>query len=124
MSSELVFWQQGTSETFDPATVYTRPMDGLLRVEGLNEIAVDDFLDELSARFSGATREPNGTGEWFVWARPDQKAVLEVTWSSQHVRADCRGMSNEEMNRVMDVAIGLRYPLFDPQTGERFAYDL
>ena len=55
--------------------------------------------------------------------RADQKAVVEVTWSSQHVRADCRGMSNAEMNRVMDVAIGLRYPLFDPQTGERFAYD-
>ena len=67
MSYALVFWQQGTSETFDPVTVYTRLMDGVLPVGGLNEIAVDDFLDELSARFPGATREPNGTGEWFVW---------------------------------------------------------
>jgi len=32
-------------------------------------------------------------------------------------------MSGDDMNRIVNVAIGLGCPLYDPQVGERFAFD-
>jgi hypothetical protein len=123
VSYELIFWQQDGSRALDPADAYQELMARAGTVQGLTEIPVDAFLEELAAAFLGAAREVNGSGEWLVWVGNKQQAVLEVTWSRQHVRADCLGLSGDDMNRVVDVAIGIGCPLYDPQSGERFAFD-
>ena len=123
VSYELVFWQQNASQTLDPESIYQELMDERGSVPGLNDIPVDAFLDALVASFPGASREANGPGEWLTWVSPTQRAGLEVTWSRHHLRADCRGMSGDDMHRIVNVAIGLGCPLYDPQVGERFAFD-
>lgn len=118
-----MFWQQGAFQALDPESVYQELMDGRGSVPGLNDVPVDAFLDGLMASFPGASREANGAGEWLTWVSPGQQAGFEVTWSPLHLRADCRGMSGDDLNRIVNVAIGLGCPLYDPQVGERFAFD-
>ncbi len=122
MSYELIFWQQQPAARLEPAEIYSALMDGD-DPTGLDEIPIERLLEGLSDAFPGALRETNGEIEWLVWARREPSAILEVTWSTRHLRADCRGLENDEMNRVIDTAISYGCPLYDPQTGERFAFD-
>jgi hypothetical protein len=119
VSYELVFWNQEPGMCLEPRAVYGALMDGS-EVEGLSELPIGQLLQRLSDVFLGAIREMNGATEWLVWVRPEPSAVLEVTWSGQHLRADCRGLGNDEMNRVISVANGFGCPLYDPQIDERF----
>jgi hypothetical protein len=119
---ELIFWRQQPGARLDPAETYRALINGK-DPAGLDEIPIEQLLEGLAEAFPGAEREVNAGVEWLVWARPDSSAILEVTWSRRHLRADCRHLGNDEMNRVIDTAISCGCPLYDPQIGERFAFD-
>ncbi len=118
MSYELIFWRQRPGAALDPYETYTALNDGKV-VNGLMTLPIGDIVDAVTETFVGAVRERNGPQEWVVWDHEGK--VLEMTWSSQHLRFDCRTLTGPEMNRVIDVAASFDCPLYDPQTGERFA---
>ena len=119
MSYDLVFWRQEGVPAPLPKEVYKALLDEE-RVEGLADLDVGGFLAMILESFPGAIREPNGNGEWIVWAPPDQKSMFEVWWSPQHVLVCCRGTTKDVMNRLIDIALDHGCRLYDPQVNERF----
>lgn len=121
MSYDLIFWTEIPGPVAaDPTAVYARLMEGDT-VDGLAVLPIEDMVNDLSRAFPDAQRGLNGTDEWLEWDEPSRPAVLEVTWTDQYVHASCRNLTNDELNRVIDVAVAHGCPLYDPQTGERFA---
>jgi hypothetical protein len=89
-------------------------------VEGLLLFPIEDYVTSVLTAFPAAVREPNGDDEWVVWISPNQRSSFQVTWSSVHVQVTCRSIHRDDGNRLVDIAISLGAPLYDPQTGERF----
>ena len=120
MSYDLAFWRQQPGVRLDPVVVHAALLDGH-PVAGLVDLPLAEWLAALLAAFPGAVREPNGAREWIDWVSTDQSRSFQVEWSDQHVLVSCRGLSGEEMNRHIDLALSYGCRLYDPQTGERFA---
>ncbi|MGZ4184117.1 MAG: hypothetical protein ACXVUE_02780 [Solirubrobacteraceae bacterium] len=118
MSYSLCFWSERPGAHVAPQTVYERLVEGS-EVDGLLPLSIDAYLVALANAFPGGTREPNGTSEWFVWEGSD--SMFEVWWSSIHVLVIMRPLVEDNANRLIDLAARFGAPLYDPQTGERFA---
>jgi hypothetical protein len=95
-------------------------MDGSV-VDGLVTVPAEAMISDLTRAFPGAVREPNGAGDWLVWESASEPGMLEASWTDQYLMANCRNLTDDQMNRIIDVALGHGCPLYDPQTGERFA---
>jgi hypothetical protein len=120
VSYDLVFWRQDEPLPETPAVIYQRLIGGD-RVEGIADLDLESFLAALINQFRGAVREPNGETEWIDWTAADKQASFQVEWSSQHVVVFCRRTSNQDMNRLINIAIDHECRLYDPQVNERFA---
>jgi hypothetical protein len=98
--------------------VYEKLLDGS-EVDGLRPLPIDHYLEALANAFPSGTREPNGPSEWFVWE--GSNSMFEVWWSAIHVLVIMRPLDEGNANRLIDLAASVGAPLYDPQTGERFA---
>ncbi|HET6870387.1 MAG TPA: hypothetical protein VFH80_31025 [Solirubrobacteraceae bacterium] len=118
MSYDLCFWSERPGAGLAPQTVYEKLLAGG-DVDGLLQLPIDAYLEALAKAFPGGRREPNGAGEWFVWEGSD--SMFEVWWSAVHVLVIMRPLDEDSANRLIDLAALFGAPLYDPQTGERFA---
>jgi hypothetical protein len=118
VSYDLVFWKSA-GPAADPAATYDR-LANREHAEGIEELPIEQFLHALAGAFPGSVREPNGSDEWQIWDAPDGSRGFETWWSPFHVETFCRGLTDDEMNRIIDVALSFHCRLFDPQTNERF----
>jgi hypothetical protein len=118
MSYDLCFWCERPGARLDPQTVYEQLLDGA-EIDGLVPLAIDAYLEALANAFPAGTREPNLTSEWFVWE--GSSSMFEVWWSAVHVLVIMRPLDEGNANRLIDLAASFGAPLYDPQTGERFA---
>lgn len=122
VSYDLAFWQQELNAKVDPEVTLDQLADGN-HVEGLTDIPVEDILARLCELFPTAVRELNGGEEWLVWVSQNQQDSFQVMWSAQHCLVNCRHLANEDINAIISVMTSRGCPLYDPQTGERFAFD-
>jgi hypothetical protein len=120
MSYDLVFWRQDVGGTTPPDQIYSALLEGK-QVDALADLDLDGLLTSILESFPGSAREPNGAGEWIVWATADDRAGFQVEWSQQHVLVNCRETSGAVMNRLIDIAVAHDCRLYDPQVNERFA---
>jgi hypothetical protein len=120
VSYDLVFWNQDVGVSEPPETIYKQLMAGD-RVAGLADLNLEGFLAASVDRFPDAVRERNGDTEWIDCSPSDGKLSFQVEWSVQHVAVFCQRTSNEEMNRLIDIAVAQECRLYDPQVNERFA---
>jgi hypothetical protein len=81
---------------------------------------VEGFLAAILDSFPGAIREPSGESEWIDCTAADGSAGFQAEWSSQHIVVFCRGTSDNDMNRLMDIAVDRGCRLHDPQANLRF----
>ena len=118
MGYDLAFWCDPQPSERDAQAVYETLLDGR-EADGLGAFAVEATLAELAQRFPGMTHEAPG---YAVWERGDDAAVIEFSWSAQHLVATARGtVSNDELNAIVDICVDVGGGrLYDPQTGERF----
>jgi hypothetical protein len=117
MSYQLVFWRQAPDVALPARDVYESLLLGDF-VPGLVSLPVEALLLGLAASFPTAVRSDAGATTFFELDAG--LGVLEVSTSAQHLLVDCRGVSGEGMNRVIEVAAAYDCPLYDPQTDERF----
>jgi hypothetical protein len=118
---QLVFWREESGLALDARTTYAEVLHGR-RVRGLLDLPADALLAALVDAFPGSVREPNSSGrEWLHWRSEDAASTFEVEWLTQHSVAECRPLVPEVANRIIEIADGFDCPLFDPQTGKRFA---
>jgi hypothetical protein len=121
VSYDLVFWRDPRGERPDPAGIFRAILDGR-PVPDLDQLPVEATLRALAKRFPGVEPSPAHEPGYAVWESPDMDAVIEFSWSSQHLMATARGdVMNEQMNSIIDICVqvaGAR--LYDPQVNERF----
>lgn len=48
------------------------------------------------------------------------QGAFSIFTTSQIIRFDCYGMSEKDMNLLIDIMLAYDCPLFDPQINERF----
>ena len=119
MGYQLVFWQRDAGAG-DARSVYEALIDER-RVEGLRPLPIGPILSKILSEFPDAVRGPNGpSSEWIDWVSGDGTSSFQVQWSDEHVLVECRGVSNDIGNRIVDALDGFDCPLYDPQTNERF----
>ena len=117
---DLVFWKETGDPGVSPSVVYRSLIDGHSVVE-LETLPIETILSELIAALPGSVRESNTSGlEWIDWDSDDGLSSIQISWSNVHVYADCRSVSYEIVNRIIEVLAGFGCPLYDPQEDERF----
>jgi hypothetical protein len=114
MSYDLVFWKQRAACLLPPSEVYRLLLDDMTP-EGLEEIAVEAFLDRVREAFPGVVE----SGGLIFWEGGDC-GMFEVHWSAHHVHFCCRELGVEEMNRLIELANDFGCALYDPQVDTRY----
>jgi hypothetical protein len=114
MSYDLVFWRQMESCVAPAQKIYEDLLDRKT-VDGLEIFPVAEFRKRLEQQFPGITT----TGGLTYWEGGD-RGFFELYTSNQHVHLCCRQLKPEEMNKAIDIAVGLGCPLYDPQVPARF----
>ena len=122
MSYDLTFWRQQPGMSLDPNETYRALNEGS-SVEGLVPLPIEDMLRDLVLAFPSALRERNGPDEWVTWSSADGQDSFQVEWSGQHMTVACRHVHSDDMNKIVNIGVDHGCPLFDPQVGERFAFD-
>jgi len=120
VSYDLVFWRYATGDRRDPRNVFDDLMGGGAPSD-VGRLPIDEILAALVEAHAGAVREPSGPGrEWVDWVASDGRSSFQVEWSDRHLVVFCRGASDDDMNRIIDIVSSFGCPLYDPQTSERF----
>ncbi len=116
MSYELAFWAGG--DDLDPRWTYLN-LEGTDTISGVHEIdkqaverALDDQLPDWTRDANmlqppGAT-DANGPG-------------FDVSIGRQLISFTGYGVSNDNLNAIIDLMVSLGFRLYDPQVRERFA---
>ena len=89
---------------------------------GLETLPIESILSELIAALP---RLGAGVGSRAGWSGSTGTAmtgfrVFGSLWSDVHVYVDCRSVSYEIVNRIIEVLAGFGCPLYDPQDDKRF----
>jgi hypothetical protein len=121
VSYDLMFWRDQRDQRPAPASIYHALLAGRLAPD-LGQLAIEPTLQALAERFPGIEPPPAGKAGNAVWWSPDLKAVIEFSWSSQHLLAITRGdCTNEQLNSIINICVGVGGArLYDPQINERF----
>ena len=113
MSYDLDFWKYKPGVSMNHQEVYEKLSQGQY-VEGLEKLPIAELIERVEAAFSSG------------WERLDDvtwegtSGAFQIYTTPQFFRVDCYGMSNEDMNRFIDIAAKFGCPLYDPQVGKRF----
>lgn len=114
MSYDLNFWSYKPGIKLDAQKVYEKLCDGEA-VEGLNDLPISAILDKIATAFKNWKREDD-----YSWVTYDASSSFQVTQSQQFFRVDCGHMSNQDMDKFIEIALEFGCPLYDPQINERF----
>lgn len=112
MSLDLSFWRYIGEPKKRHREVYSSLSNGD-SVEGLEELPITNILQSLDIALAS-------------WKRLDEThfekngEMIEVYTTSQFVRFDCYGVTNENMNFLIDVMLKYDCPLYDSSIDVRF----
>ncbi len=112
MSRDLSFWKYEVPLNLKHNNVYAELSQGMF-VEGLAELPVSDILRTVDNAFvtwhkSDAVHYENG------------EEMIEVFTTSQFLRFDCYEVSEQHMNRLIDIMLEYGCPLYDAAINIRF----
>jgi hypothetical protein len=97
--------------------VYLR-LAGRQEVEGIDPVDATSVLAALREAFAIWSVQAN------LWTfQPDRDGNgpgFDLEVYPCMVTFSCYGLEAEQINEIIGVMVGLRFPLFDPQTSERF----
>lgn len=117
MSYDLCFWRQSGLETSLPADIHATLCAGESH-PGLDELPVAAMLQALATQLGPDWKQSDPS----CWqSRHGKPRIFELAHSSQHFLFCCKGLTGDDMNRLIDWAWEFDCRLFDPQIGERYA---
>lgn len=115
MSMDLDFWKYKDKAEHDDEKVYqTACCDGEA-VEELETLPVGDILKKIAEVFADWTASEGGKD-----FEKEGRGAFQIFTTEQVVRFDCYGMSEADMNLLVDILIDFGCPLYDPQISTRF----
>ena len=100
----------------DHSKVYRQAACEGRQLEELETLPIDEMLKKVAAVFSDWTVQNGGT-----LFKKEGRGAFQIFTTPQVLRFDCFGMSEEDMNALMDVPLDFDCPLYDPQLETRFA---
>ena len=119
MSYDLAFWK-GDARV-QPDVAYERLLDGQ-EMEGVAPVDATSVTAACREAFASWSVQAN------LWTlQPDRDGNgpgFDLTIGPYLVTFACYGLEGQHMNAIIDVMNGLGFPLYDPQTRERFRASL
>lgn len=112
MSRDLSFWKYDGVSSLTHSEVYSMLSAGEC-VDGIADLPITDILASVDKAFAEWDR-PDATH----YERDDE--LIEVYITPQFVRFDCYGVSEDNMNRLIDVMLAFDCPLYDAAIDTRF----
>jgi len=112
MGYDLNFWKQQPGVKLDAQGTYERLSNGE-EVEGVESLPIDEIAGRVEQAFATWSRLDPVT-----WDGPVGGFQLYMT--PRLFRVDCFGMTGDDMNTFINIALEFGCPLYDPQTGVRF----
>jgi hypothetical protein len=91
----LLFWKSGPNTKLSPPEIARELVWGE-EVVGLIDLPVREIIERLKAEFPQHEEKPG------LLAVHAATGSLEVTWSWQHVRVECRGLDVSDRERLID----------------------
>jgi hypothetical protein len=112
MSRDLSFWKIKKVTQVDNSEIYQELANGK-NLDYIGEIPVNQVLEDFKNEFK----------EWNIqkslyFEKGDEAFQLMIT--NQFVRADCYGMTEYNMNRIIDILYKYDCPLYDSTIDVRF----
>ncbi len=115
MSIDLNFWKYRNEMYCDNASVYQRACCDHERVDGLEDLPIEDILTDTAAAFHDWNMS-----DPFHFGKKDGQGSFQITTTPQMVRFDCYSMERADMKRFSSLMAKYECPLYDPQQGVRF----
>ena len=117
VSYDLSFWKGASSANADIA--YERLCDGQ-EVEGVDPVDATSVL--AACREAFASWSSVAANIWIFQPDSDGNGpAFYLQVDPYMVTFSCYGLEGEQMNQIIDLMNDLGFPLYDPQTRERFA---
>ncbi len=114
MSMDLNFWKYKNDVYLDNGEIYQKACCNGEEVDGLEKLPIESILKKIATVFAEWTDISKYNYE------KDGHGAFSIFTTSQVVRIDCHGMSESDINALMDVMFEFGCPLYDPQLSERF----
>ena len=115
MSMDLDFWKYKANVPHDHEKVYERAVCEGELLEELESLPVDEILKKVAAAFSDWNSQKDGT-----FFEKEGHGAFQISTTPQTIRFDCYGMSEADLNALMDAPLDFGCPLYDPQISTRF----
>jgi len=112
MGKDLSFWKYQDGVYHDNQEVYKKLSDGDF-VEGLATLPVSKIINDISANFTDWDKKSDCDFE-------SGNAAFQIFTTEQFVRIDCYGVSDDDMNKIIDILFKYDCPLYDSQISMRF----
>ncbi len=114
MGYSLAFWKYEDGVYLDNQSVYENTIAEEQLIEGLQTLPVNEIREKFKADFS----------DW-DWLDEDNfehesRGAVQIYITEQAVQLDCYSVSQDDMNKLIDVMLAFDCPLYDPQIAIRF----
>jgi len=105
---QLLFWKATPAMKLSSAEIAREIVWGE-EVDGLIDLPVREIIDRLKSEF------PDHEEKSGLLVGREGGGSFEATWTWQHIRVDCRGLTAEERERLIDAVESLGCMAYDPQ---------
>jgi len=114
MSYDLSFWKYSDGVSLNHHEIYLALSNGD-EIEGIQSIDSEAIRQTVESEFLRIGWSRLGPNDF-----ESDAGSFQLYHTEQLFRVDCYGMSGDDMNRLIDIAVGFGCRLYDPQVGERY----
>lgn len=111
MARDLSFWKVSGEVQLSNAEVYQR-LSCEQHIEGIQELPINEIMETIYEKFCDWKRD----GMLFEFLNQS----FEIMVTSQFIRFDCFSVSEENMNKMIDLMLEYECPLYDSAIDIRF----
>ena len=112
MARDLSFWKNERTLELGNEEIYARLSDGE-SIDGLADLPTDKILSEVKQVFKDWTVSDD------TYFEKDEES-FELMLTKQFARFDCYSMSEDDMNKIIDIMFDHGCPLYDSAIDVRF----
>ena len=115
MSYDFNFWRYKKGADRDHKAVYENACRLQKELPCLETLPIEEILEKIDAAFGDWEKYPGN-----CYVKEQAEIYLTVITTSQTVCLKCTGMSEEDMNRLIDVMKSFGCPYYDSYLNRRF----
>lgn len=114
MRCSLAFWKYEDGVYLDNQLVYENTIAEGKLIEGLQMLPINKIREKIKDDFSDWDWLDEDNFEY------ESRRAVQIQITEQAVQFDCYSVSQDDMNKLIDVMLAFGCPLYDPQIAIRF----